>query len=255
LENINIFILVLVRCTGLFVIAPIFGRRNIPEYLKVGFSFFIALIIFNTQMPMKLDDISGVWGYTGIVLKEFTVGLTIGYAGYLVFAAMYIAGQIIDMQIGFGVVNVLDPVSNTQVPITANFYYTITMLLFMAMDGHHLLIRAICQSYTIVPLNTANFNNNLMNDILSVFGNIFIIALKIAAPVIAAIFLVAIALGIITKTVPQLNIFIVGMPMKIAMGLILMVITIPGFNMLVKTMIKGVDSEMLKFLTDLGTKP
>lgn len=255
LDKITIFMLVLLRCTGLFVIAPIFGRRSIPQYFKIGFSFFIALVIFNTQANESLGEISSIWVYAGIAAKEFLVGITIGYVGFLVFSGIYVAGQFIDMQIGFGIVNVLDPVSNTQVPITANFYYTITMLIFMVMDGHHLLIRALVQSYNLVPIDSANFNSALMNDVLRVFGNIFVIALKIAAPVIAAVFITDISLGIITKTVPQLNIFVVGMPLKIAMGLLLMVITIPVFSILVNTMIKGVDAEMFRFLSDMGSRP
>jgi flagellar biosynthetic protein FliR len=242
-----------VRCTGLFVVAPIFGRRNIPAYFKIGFSFFIALIIINTLPNVNyLIEIDTVFGFVALVFKEFVVGIIIGYVGYIIFASIYIAGQLVDMQIGFGVINVLDPITNAQVPVTSNFYYTVTMLIFLMSNGHHLVIRALYQSYTLVPLGQATFNATLMNNGLRVFGDIFIIALKISAPIIAAIFIADIALGIISKTVPQLNIFIVGMPLKIAMGLIILAITVPSFSIMVDFLIKGMDIEMYEFLKAMG---
>jgi flagellar biosynthetic protein FliR len=199
-----------------------------------------------------LIEIDTVFGFVALVFKEFVVGIIIGYVGYIIFASIYIAGQLVDMQIGFGVINVLDPITNAQVPVTSNFYYTVTMLIFLMSNGHHLVIRALYQSYTLVPLGQATFNATLMNNGLRVFGDIFIIALKISAPIIAAIFIADIALGIISKTVPQLNIFIVGMPLKIAMGLIILAITVPSFSIMVDFLIKGMDIEMYEFLKAMG---
>ncbi len=252
LNGFDAFLLVFVRMTGLFVIAPIFGRRNIPTYFKIGFSFLLAVILVNTISIPELQYYENIYAFALLVFKEFIVGLTLGYVSYLVFTAIYMAGQIIDMQVGFGMVNVLDPVSNIQVPITSNFYFILSMLVFLAFNGHHALIKALFESYNLVPVGTAAFNNNLMNDIIRAFGNIFLIGFKISAPIVAAILISDIALGVISKSVPQLNFFVIGMPLKIALGMVVMILTIPMFISVVDVLINGMNHEMLNFIKDLG---
>ncbi|NTV91274.1 MAG: flagellar biosynthetic protein FliR, partial [Clostridiales bacterium] len=186
LAGFDAFLFVLVRMTGLFVIAPIFGRASIPGYFKVGFSLMMSVIIVNTiSLPTPGYD-NSIYQVALIIIKEFVVGVSIGFISYLIFTAIYIAGEVMDMQIGFGISNVIDPISNIQVPMTSNLYYMMAMLVFLAMNGHHWLIKAIYDSYTTVPLGTAAFNPVILNNIMSIMGSIFFIGFKIAAPVIAA---------------------------------------------------------------------
>ena len=254
LNGLDVFLLVFVRMTGLFVIAPIFGRRNIPAYLKIGFSFFLAVILVNTVPFKSPGNFENIYVFILLVFKEFIVGITIGYVSYLIFSAIYVAGQLIDMQIGFGMVNVLDPVSNIQVPITANFYFIISMLVFLSFNGHHVLIKALFDSYSIIPLGGAVFNNSLMNHIILIFTDLFVIGFKIAAPIITAILLTDITLGIISRTVPQLNVFVVGMPLKIIVGLLIMVITIPAVLSLTQGLVSKMSGDMFIFIKDMGPK-
>lgn len=251
--DIEVFMLIFVRMTGLFVIAPIFGTRNIPAYLKIGFSFMLALILVSTIEVQELY-FSNIYEYFILILKEFVVGITLGYVAYLVFTAIYVAGQFIDMQIGFGVVNVIDPVSSIQVSITSTFYFVLCMLVFLICKGHYVLIRALFASYNYIPVGAGVFGKDIVSDILRVFGNIFLTAFKISAPITAAILITDVALGIISKTVPQLNVFMVGMPLKIILGLVVMVVTIPMFVHLVESLIVGIDSEMHIFLKDMAPK-
>lgn len=253
LNTVEVFLLIFIRMTGLFVVAPIFSRKNIPSHLKIGFSFILALILFNTIKTQVLD-FNNIFEYLILVLKEFLVGITLGYVSFLIFTAIYLAGQMIDMQIGFGVVNVIDPMSNIQVPITSTFYYTFCMLIFLICEGHHILIRALFYSYNFVPIGQAAFSKVLMDDVLRVFGNVLFISFKISAPILAAILISDVALGIISKTVPQLNVFMVGMPLKILLGLSVIVITLPMFVSLIETLIRGMDGDMYKFLKDMGSK-
>lgn len=251
LNGFDIFLLVFVRVTGIFVIAPIFGRKNVPVYLKIGFSLLTAITLMNTIKVSNLDYNNNIYQYALLVFKEFIVGVTIGYVSYLAFTAIYIAGQIIDMQVGFGMVNVLDPVSNIQVPITSNFYFIISMLIFLSFNGHHAIIRALFDSYSIVPIGAASFNNSLMNDIMRAFGNALVIGFKISAPIIAAILITDVALGVISKSVPQLNFFVIGMPVKIALGLLVMILTMSMFVSIVDVLINGMNSEMYTFIKDM----
>lgn len=252
LNGFDVFILVLVRMTGLFVTAPIFGRRNVPVYLKIGFSFFLAMILVNTLTVPKPEYFNNIYDYAFLVLKEFLVGVTIGYVSFLVFSAIYLAGQLIDMQTGFSMVSVMDPMSNIQVPVTSNFYFIISMLIFLSINGHHLLIQALFKSYNMIPLGKASFNQNLMNDIIRVFGDIFIIGFKISAPIIAAILITDVALGVISRTMPQLNVFVVGMPLKIILGVLIIYFSIPVFTEVVSWMTGRMNTEVFKFMSDMS---
>lgn len=252
LNGIDVFILIFVRMTGLFVIAPIFGRRNIPAYFKVGFSLLLALILVNTVKMPNLNYGSSFYEYVFLVLKEFLVGITIGYVSYLVFTSIYFAGQIIDTQVGFGMVNVIDPVSNIQVPITSNFYFIMSMLVFLWSNGHHIIIKALFESYKYIPLGSAVFNNNLLNDILRVFGTIFVIGFQIAAPITAAILISDIALGVASRSVPQLNVFVIGMSLKIVLGMLIMIVTMPLFISCIDVLTSGMTKEMFNFMKDMG---
>lgn len=252
-NGIEIFLLIFVRMTGLFVIAPIFSRTNIPRNLKLGFSFMLALILVNTISSQNIV-ISNIYEFAVLVLREFVVGITLGYVSYTIFTAIYVAGELIDMQIGFGVVNVIDPLSNIQVSITSNFYFILCMLVFLLSKGHHILIRALFSSYEYIPLGQAVFGTDLQNRVIEVFGGVFLVAFKITAPILAAIIIADVAMGIISKTIPQINVFVVGMPLKILLGLIILVLTMPMFIYIVESLLRLMDSEMLNFLKIMGTK-
>ena len=254
LNGFDAFLLIFVRMTGLFVVAPIFGRRNIPTYFKIGFSFFMALIIVNTMTLQAPAYNESILAYTALVAKEFIVGLTIGFIAYLAFTAIYVAGEIIDMQIGFGVVNVIDPMSNIQVPISSNLYFIISMLVFLALNGHHVLIKALYDSFNTVPLGSAVFDAGLTDLLLSTFGSIFFIGFKIAAPVVAAILITDVALGTISRMVPQLNVFVIGMPLKIFVGLVVMLVTIPMFIFVLDSLFKIMDGSVLEYIKEIGPK-
>ncbi len=252
INGFDMFLLVFVRMTGLFVVAPIFGRRNIPTYLKIGFSFFIALILVNTTAVQAAQYDDNILSYALLVAKEFIVGLSIGFVAYLVFTAIYIAGEIIDMQIGFGIVNVMDPISNIQVPVTSNVYFIISMLLFLSINGHHMLIRILYDSFGTLPIGSAVFNGDLVTGLMDLFGSVFATGIKISGPILATILITDIALGTISKMVPQINIFVIGMPLKIGVGIIILVITIPMFIGIMETIFDLMETGSLYYIKELG---
>lgn len=248
LEVFNFF-LIFVRMLGFFIVAPLFGRRNVPVIIKVGFSLLLTAVLYNiidkTAFDEQFLDKKGdMYYYTFLLFKESVVGLTLGFVSYAMFTAIYVAGQLIDMQIGFGVVNVIDPLSSIQVPITSNFYFILAMVAFLAFRGHHILIKALFESYKHIPLGSAGFEENMINDVLRIFGSIFILGFKIAAPVTASILIADIALGVISRTIPQFNVFIVGMPLKIALGIAIMLISIPMFIELLTWLFSEISNEM-----------
>jgi len=251
LELADTFLLVFVRMTGLFVIAPVFGRRNAPVFLKVGFAFFSAIIVLTA---FRIDRVyyNSFIELALLIAAEFVTGIMLGFISYMLFSAIYVAGQLIDMQIGFGMVNVINPMYDIQVPITANFYYLVSILVFLIIKGPQMLIKALYESYRFVPIGGIVFGDNAMNNIIRLFGNVFIIGFRIAAPITASILIANVALGVMSKAVPQLNIFILGIPIKILLGIAVILITVPMFITLLEELYGGIGGEMLRFLESLA---
>ena len=246
----DVFLLVFIRMTGLFVMSPMFGRRNIPGRFKVGFAFFCAMLVVQ-GVPMP-DPNAYVTLLQFVVLasREFLTGLMLGYISYAVMAAMYVAGQLIDMRIGFGMVNVFDPVSNVQIPITADFYIVLTTLFMLVTDGHHLLIHSLSQSYTKLPLGGLAFTDSMLTQLIRLMGVTFELGFRIAMPVTVAILVTDMALGIISKSVPQMNVFMLGMPVKILLGLVMIYLSMTSFHGLLDLLMDGTYKEMELFLKE-----
>lgn len=228
MDRFTVFLLVLVRMGSLFVITPVFGSRNVPGYLKIAFAFFCSVILTTLLKGVNVEY-TNFYGYAGLIVKELAIGVILGYTSYVVFSALYIAGQIIDTQIGFGMVNVLDPMHDSQVPLTGNFIYIISLLFFLMLNGHHILLTALFKSYNILPINSFVFNDVLFNNMLNIFYETFAIGFKISIPILAASLLTEVALGILAKTVPQMNVFVVGMPLKLGVGLLTFIAMLPMF--------------------------
>jgi flagellar biosynthetic protein FliR len=245
----DLFLLIFVRITGLFVVSPVFGRQNIPAYYKIGFSFAASVIVsYNVPVP-DIKAYNSIAAFILLVIKEFAIGLVLGYLSYLIITSIYLAGQMIDMHIGFGMVSVFDPISNIQIPVNANFYFILTMLIFLTIDGHHLLIYTLTDSFTMLPIGSPMvYNENMVDFVVKLFGSIFAISFKIAAPVTAAILVVDVALGIIAKAVPQVNVFIIGLPLKIFIGLIVIFFTLTAFRNIVHVLLGGMQNEMVRFM-------
>lgn len=227
LLNFQLFILILVRITGLFVISPIFGRNNLPAMAKIGLSVMIALIL----LPLKADTFYlSIDNYRGLMfwsLSEFLIGIIIGYIAFAYFTSLYLAGTIIDIQMGFGMVNIMDPQTNAQMPLMGGFYNILITLLFLNINGHHRLIESLVYSYEVLPIGFNLFvNTNIINYITKTFVEIFVLAFQLSAPILVAVFLGNVILGILARTMPQMNIFIVGLPFKIIIGIVIILITL-----------------------------
>jgi flagellar biosynthetic protein FliR len=230
-EQIETFIFILLRVSSIVVIMPILGNRTVPVRVKAGLSLVIAFLLFpfvQLHAP-PLEILPLALRMAG----EIMIGVTIGLAGRLVFAGVQLAGQLAGFQMGFAIVNVFDPITSTQVSIIAQFQYLLAMLVFLAVDGHHLFLYAIAESYRIVPALSFHFSGELTQAIVELSKDIFIIAIKTGAPVIAMLLMISIGFGLIARTVPQINILIVGFPLKIAVGLISIGLTLPIFARMV----------------------
>ncbi len=221
------FLLIFVRITSFFVMMPLFSYRTIPTVHKLGMGFFLSWLMFYSIEP-PIFEINGT--YFLLIMKEALVGVLIGFTAYVILSAIQIAGGLIDFQMGFSIANVIDPQNGTQSPLLGQYLYTFALLLLLSFNGHHLLIDGIYNSYRFIPIDQPWLplgNANVVNYIVKSFSTMFLVAFQMSLPVVGSLFLVDVALGIVARTVPQLNIFVVGLPVKIVVGFIV-IITVLG---------------------------
>jgi len=202
----------------------------------MGLSILIALVLLPTIAPFTGEITDEIFPYVLLVFKELSVGLIIGFAIVVVLDAILIAGQMIDMQMGFGVVNVINPLLEIQIPVTGQIEYLIAIVLFLVLNGHHILLRTLVESYNILPLSLVGYSKALTGGMIELSNYMWIIAAKIAAPVVGVLFLTYVSLGIVARTFPQMHVFIVGFPLLISLGLLLVALSLPFFGYLIKGM-------------------
>lgn len=227
-ESFPTYLMVFFRIIGFLIIAPLFSSRNVLSMMKAALAMLISILVVPTMFDTPFLTIeSSLLLFFIYALSEFAIGLSIGFVATLFFDAINLAGQLIDMQMGFGIVNVVDPQSGAQMPVMGTFKYFLTMFFYLSLNGHILLLDALMKSYQIIPLGNFTVDMNLMNFIIYITTNLFVVALKIALPYVGALFATDFILGIIARTVPQMNVFMIGMPLKIGIGFILTIIIIP----------------------------
>jgi len=226
------FLLVLFRLAGMLVSAPLFNMRAIPMQAKVGLAVTMALLLFplhtaNLALPKDLIQ------FAAMAIQETILGLLIGYAAGLVFTALQMAGEYMSMQMGLSVANILDPITQTQTPVIGQFFFYLAALVFLTMNIHHGLIAAVDRSFTWLPLgkfigDPGVMSASLMTErFIKLTGDMFIMALMIGVPVMGILLVTELALSFVAKVMPQMNIFMVAIPMKVALGLLLIMISLP----------------------------
>jgi flagellar biosynthetic protein FliR len=228
------FLLVLCRISAFCVVAPVISSRNVPAFLKVGLAFFISVLVF---LSVGFDaSVTTDGTYILAILREILAGLLIGYVAVLFFAVMQTAGTLMDLKIGFGIANIVDPVTGVSVSLLGNLKYMLTMLVFLSMNGHHYLLAAIMHSYQWLPLDNELFSRiaqgPLAEFLVRTFADTFRMALQIAAPIAVSMALTDIGMGLLARSAPQFNIFVVGIPVKIFIGLAMLVVLLPGMGYL-----------------------
>ena len=225
-----VFFLLLTRVSGIFIVAPFFGSINIPQYIRIGTALAMSVVLFPVVDQLAVVQAPAtILGYALAVLAELFVGWLIGFVAYISFSAIHMAGKIMDMQVGFSIVNVMDPTSGQQIPLIGSFLYNLGLIIFLVTNGHHMIIAALFESFRAVPMLGMTANPDITMLIANFTAGIFSTGMKIAMPVTFAILLTNVALGVLARTMPQLNIFVVGIPMQIVVGLFVLSILVPFY--------------------------
>ena len=230
-ENLEFYLLILMRVAGLIMTAPFFSYSSVPMRVRAALSVFLALVVIQT-VPVISLQYSGVFGYSVLILKETMLGVTLGLMCTICFYVVNLAGQLMDMEMGLSVANMFDPMTNMQFSVTGNLYNYLLMLMLVVTNMHYYILRAIVDSFSYFNVGEAVFDTvSLKNVVVDFIANYFMIAVRIILPVFCCMLLINVVLGVLAKAAPQMNMFVVGMQIKVLVGLIILVLVIQSFPM------------------------
>jgi flagellar biosynthetic protein FliR len=222
------FMLVAGRTGGLMVSAPFWGSRIVPVVVRVWIAILLAVstypMVRTTATPSGITIVSALFALLG----EILLGLVLGWVAQLLFSGMRLAGQEIEIKTGLGLIQLVDPNEGGQTGLFSTLFELIAGLLFFAMNGHHLLVQALWSSYRVFPLAGAKFAPRLLEGVVASAGEIFVIGLRISAPVVIGLLLSDIILGLIGRAIPQMNVFMAAQPLQFALAMVLLLLALPA---------------------------
>ena len=239
IKTVLAFLLILFRITGMMVSAPILSMQTIPLQAKIGLGVCTALILFPLYAA-KLVVPTDLIQFTVIAMQETSIGLLIGFVSSLLFTGLQMAGEYISFQMGLSVANVLDPITQTQVPVMGQFFFYFAALLFLTLNMHHVLLLGVDKSFQALPLGhffgeAATASTGAMAErFMHLGGLMFISSLLIGVPIMGVLLVTEIALSFVAKVMPQMNVFMVGIPLKVGIGLVLIATCLPFLSELLR---------------------
>jgi flagellar biosynthetic protein FliR len=215
-----LFILIASRLSAMMVVAPVFSSRSFPVRAKAAIVILLSYVTLpvvggSVEIPANL----GVVAFALLVGKEILIGAAFGLVAQMLFAAVQVAGGLIDINAGFAIASVIDPASNLNITVLGRYYNLVAMTAFLAIGGHQWLVAGIVESFSLAPVTEMPSTGAIVGGVLAHADDIFLVALMIGAPILVTLFVSDIALGILARAVPQMNVFIVGLPLKIVLAL------------------------------------
>lgn len=241
------FILIFFRVLAILWLLPVFSVRSLSIVFKVTFSLLVSFLLAGVvSYPAEIASD----GYVVLlaILREVLIGLSIGFAVRLLFAIIQATGEIVGFQTGFGFARMVDPISSGQSSILEEFLYMLSLMIFFAVDAHHIVVRGIYASFKELPLGSAAVTSGLFNYFTTASGRIFSLGLKFGAPLVVALFLIELSLGLLSRMIPTMNIFVEGLPVKIFVSLTILSLMLSFLAPALGTLFKGIDTEFLKVL-------
>ena len=223
--DLELFLLIFVRVASFVYIAPFFSMSNTPLRVRVGLAFFISVLLYQTG-PEQEAAYDTLTGYTIIVMKEAVTGFLIGFGANLCTAVVSFAGQIADMEMGLSMASLFDPATKQQTTITGVYYNYMVLLLLMISGMHRYLLKALAETYELIPINGAVFHDDaLLQALITFMGDYIIVGFRICLPIFAVMIILNAVLGILAKVSPQLNMFAVGIQLKVLVGFCVLFVT------------------------------
>ena len=243
--DIQKFLLIFTRVVAVLWLLPLFSSRAVSAPFKAGLSLLIAYLLFDS-MAIGQSFSSDPYLMLLFVFKEVFIGLAIGFSVRVLFVAVNVAGEINSIQSGFSFARFMDPMSMSQVTVIEQMKSLLAMLLFLATDAHHILIKAMVSSFKDVPIGSVTMQQSLFQHLITATGKVFVTGFKIGAPIIVTLLFVEVALGMLSRMIPQINIFIEGVPLKIIVTVAIFSLSLGVITPVIVNMFRGMDGEILR---------
>lgn len=247
-KNIVGFIIVVTRLSGMMASAPLFSTYPIPMQVKAWLVALIAFIMYplvsanaNFVVPTSMPEM------TLFLLKEFGVGFLIGFLANFIFVGIQMAGQMLSQQIGLAMGNMLDPATQVNVPVISEIYLMLTTMIFLSLNAHQWLFAAVYQSFIKIPLGLDNlFTPIIVQQVLHLSSQMFVVSLSLVLPIFCVLFVLEVLIGVLAKMVPQMNIFMVAIPLKIYIGFLLMIMFLTPMANYISNLIQTYMASIMK---------
>ncbi len=241
------YILIFFRVLAILWLLPVFSMRSLSVLFKISLALLMSFLITGAvSYPAEVaaDGLAMLLA----IFREVLIGLSISFAIRLLFAVIQATGEIVGFQTGFGFARMVDPVSSGQSSILEEFLYMLAIMIFFAIDAHHIVLRGIYASFKELPLGTATMTSGLLNYFVAASGRIFGLGLKFGAPLIVALFLIELALGLLSRMIPSMNIFVEGLPVKIFVSLTVLSLALSFMAPALADLFKGIEPEFIRVL-------
>lgn len=227
--NIEYFMLMLIRTGALIISSPLFGRRNIPNRAKIALCFLITIVFYEAFPPEAGLVYANIFEYVLLCLLEFLFGLIMGFVTNLFFTLVFTSGYLADMQIGFGMVNIYDVSSGISAPVTGTLLNLVMLICFFMVNGHLKLITLLYNTFRDIPIGQVRLSADVALAVFNLFCSSFVLAINIAMPFLAVGLVIEAVLGVLIRTIPQMNMFVVGLPIKLMVGLFVLMVAGEAF--------------------------
>lgn len=239
------FLLVLTRTSAIFLISPFFGSLVIPTQFKAAASIVITMLIFPIISQTSLVVVpENMFLFALTVVQEMIIGWLIGFIAFVTMSAINMAGKVMDLQIGFAVAQTMDPTTGQQMPLIGEFLYNLSVIYLLAVNGHHMILTALVESFHVLPFNSVAWNPSLANFMIDSTAGVFLVGMKIAMPVTFAILITNVGMGILARTMPQMNIFVIGIPMHLMIGMLMLAMLMPFYVLFLDVMFNGMYADI-----------
>lgn len=250
--EILLFVLTFIRVTALIASFPIFGIQTVPNSAKVLLSFVISIVLFPAVKANNLNFISGIsTGFMWLATKEVLIGIILGSVARLYFMSIDVAGQIMSTSLGLSTAQIFNPMLGTQTNILEQLQVTFAMLLFLSFNGHHILLIAMNESFKVLPISFDMIHWEGVKTAAIMGSNILSLGLRLSAPILVALFLTQVSMGVIGRVVPQINVLVTSLHLSIIIGLFVIFMTLPLFLEGVYEMEKDMSSYLFQIMKEI----
>ncbi|WP_353947716.1 flagellar biosynthetic protein FliR [Sporolactobacillus sp. Y61] len=254
LNALPLFLLIFVRISSFLVTMPIFSYRTIPARVKIGLAAVLSVLVDMTLFENQSVPLDGE--FILLIVKEVLVGVSMGFIAGILTYAVQLAGSFIDLQMGFAIANIISPENGTATPLTGQLLYVFQLLFFLGINAHHMLLNGLMYSFKLVPVSEMNIHlieGSTAEFVTRVTARMFVLAFQLSMPIVGCLFLVDVAIGLIARTVQQVNVFVVGLPLKIIVGFLIMLIVFPAFIGLFSTIFESMTEILSTYMNILGS--